>query len=352
MNKFISGVYSTINKKIGGAKENISRGVDNAIKSKYRTLDFSSVGMFGLDGSNAADVELRRWHQMVMYLYTKDSSLATYNNEGKNEFIIASNLPTNFSYGLSSNYNQPLSSFSNIGTGITNMLAQGFGGSNVLQAGSIAVWSGSSPLNITVTIPVLDDGWEGDNQNGFSTNFMEALEVLSGFCLPSSPYGSMSDTGEKDNKIQRAVKAHALRAPPTPVSLDIKYGKKKDQQLNASGNFGYITVQFGGMLLVQQCILRSMTITYPNTKAMIKHQYSGSTYYSKVHGGGKKHFLTPIIAELTLNFFVPVAMTKDMYRDMLWSNSAAKTSNFSYDTSDWTGGTIASGIDTLKSWVK
>ena len=339
--KFICEAYSELENEIKKQLKEKSgntittHGMDDKLKTTYRTLDFSSLGIYG-NGESDADVSLRRWHQMTMYLHADDSKLLSRNNTPTTDFIIASNLPEKFSYTLESKYEAPLQKLNALSGGsIGNLMSQSMGGSSVIKAGTIMIWSGVSPFKFDVTIPVLDDGWSGGNQNGFSTDFMEALEVLSGFCLPSED----STINKKDNALTQTVKANTLRAPPNPLSLNIKYGKEEKQKFETNLNGGHITVQLGGMLLVQNCVLTKMAVDYKDTKTLIRHEYGSSTYRNE-------NFLAPLLAELKLSFMVPVATTRNNYVNMLWGKNQGGTT-FNSDVSLLTD-SIAGGIDKMR----
>lgn len=331
---------------------------DDENRKKFRTLDFSSLAMYGKDKDgksiyNGENTQMRRWHQMTLYI----QGTPMYNGQDVSNYIISSNLPESVSYTLQSTYDSPLSKFK--GTGLANLAAQaisGGQGSGALRASTIKLWNGSNPMQLKLSIPVLDDGWSENNKNGngFSTDFVESLEVLGSFCLPRFGKKQEGDT----NTLQKAISAFSYQAPPNPLAVSIKYKKKDehgeytvDDETNLTNTRGKIMCQLGGILLVDNCVLTSMSVEYPNTKAMIKHEYTNG----KINNGEKENtsigtvsYLTPMIAKLNLTLEVPIALTAEDYSDMLWLKRQNRSTSFSINTGKFGG----MAIDTLNENFK
>lgn len=332
-------------KDFAGILANLTNN-DNKNRKKFRALDFSNLAMYGKD-ANSKNVQMRRWHQMTLYIQGNPM----YNGNDVSNYIISSNLPESVSYTLQSTYDNPFSSFK--GKGLANLAAQAISngqGSGALRASTIKLWNGSNPMQLKLSIPVLDDGWsENGNGNGFSTDFVEALEVLGSFCLPRFGKKQEGDT----NTLQKAISAFSYQAPPNPLAVSVKYKSKdaegkytKDEETSLTNNRGKIMCQLGGILLVDNCVLTSMGIEYPNTKAMIKHEYKNG----KINNGDKENtsigtvsYLTPMIAKLNLTLEVPIALTAEDYSDMLWLKRQTRSTTFSIDTGEL-GGRV---VDTL-----
>lgn len=309
---------------------------DKNNRKKFRALDFSSLAMYGKD-ANSENTQMRRWHQMTLYI----QGAPMYNGKDIANYIISSNLPESVSYTLQSTYDSPLSKFK--GTGLANLAAQAISdgqGSGALRASTIKLWNGSNPMQLKLSIPVLDDGWSENskNGNGFSTDFVESLEILGSFCLPR--FGKKEENGA--NGLQKAISAFSYQAPPNPLAVTVSYTSEDGKSVSktiASGR-GKIMCQLGGILLVDNCVLTSMSVEYPNTKAMIKHEYENG----KINEGenstniGKVSYLTPMIAKLNLTLEVPVALTAEDYSSMLWMKQQKDSTRFdinnktAYDT--------------------
>lgn len=316
---------------------------DTKNRKRFRALDFSSLAMSS-ENANGENVQMRRWHQMTLYI----QGAPMYNGEDIGNYIICSNLPESVSYTLQSTYDNPLSSFK--GTGLANLAAQvvsGGQGSGVLRASTIKLWNGSNPMQLKLSIPVLDDGWSEKNKNGngFSTDFVESLEVLSSFCLPRFGKKQEGDA----NGVQKAISAFSYQAPPNPLAITLKYKSKDtkgnytvDEEKGLTSNRGKIMCQLGGILLVDNCVLTSMSVEYPNTKAMIRHEYENGKINKDENNAniGKVSYLTPMIAKLNLTLEVPIALTAEDYSDMLWLKRQNRSTRFDINTGELGGKAI------------
>ena len=69
------------------------------------------------------------------------------------------------------------------------------------------------------------------------------------------------------------------------------------------------------MLLVDNCIIEGINVSYPNTKTMIRHYYDKSMGQI---GRSGTDYLVPLLATLTINITTVEAMTADYYSNMLW----------------------------------
>ena len=86
-------------------------------------------------------------------------------------------------------------------------------------------------------------------------------------------------------------------------------------------------VQIGGILLVDRCILKKVTVEYPNTKTLIKH-----TYPQGIRPGETgTSYLTPLLAKVTITFSTIEAMTSDLYSRMLWLKPQESAGTLSSD---------------------
>ena len=203
---------------------------------------------------------------------------------------------------------------------------QGAGGipdSLINRLHTLLIWNKTDPLSMQLTIPVLDDSYDGNN--GISSNLAEALEILGALCLPSyTPNNSLG----------------FYTPPPTPYHLTVKYAvqdktQNSDKTIKGSTNFGKsnteksnpdnenaylfganharIMIQLGGMLLIDNCVITQMDVKYKNTKSQIRHSYT-----AKQNNGKRFSYLTPQLAEVTLSITTLEALTTQTYSKMLW----------------------------------
>lgn len=278
----------------------------------HKSLDFSNVGI-PLDGDTAGNGgAFRQYHQTRIYINNfsgmyRHGSKAPSNTD---TYLISANLPENIGYSFGSKWSAPLSSF---GGANTNLLMQVVGSkwginSGINRVTTMKIWDGTEPLSLSLRIPVIDDGYGTDNnQTGLRTNLVEALEFLGSLSLPSE-----------------AGRFGFYTPPPSPLNLSIKYKnifREGDQQQGAVDKTidlhpttARIMLQLGGILLVDNCIIESVRVDYPNTKTMIRHSYKN---VSEIGMGGTD-YLTPLLAFVTINITTIEALTADHFSKMLW----------------------------------
>lgn len=300
-------------------------------KELHKSFDFSNVGIYDNHSNfvTGSDSNFRHFHQMRLYI-----QIPTYFKKAKptvlantDTLLLTSNLPDSISYTLGSQWQAPLSSF---GNGVSNLLMQmggnlmGLGSSGVPRATSLKIWSGSDPLSLNLKIPVIDDG--SDNSK---TNLMEALEILGMLALPTLDGGSF------------------YVPPPSPLNATITYAKgigknsETDQLKLNTGKVGRILLQLGGILLVDNCVIETVSVNYPNTKVMIKHNYEGSNVN---YGKTGAEFLHPLLAEITLKVSTIESTTANAYAKMLWGKPQGGSGKYSFDASRGVLGVITGGI--------
>lgn len=308
----------------------------------HKSFDFSNVALFATNGDGSAGNDLvktgfnpmdnssfRRFHQMTLYIQVPiTNSHANAVRTGYETIIITSNLPESVQYDVGSEWGAPL----NFGDATTNLLMQMVGSKIGLNSGvsrvtTMRIWTGSKPLSLNLKIPVIDDGGSDTR-----TNLVEALEVLGSLALP------------------RAGGAGFYTPPPSPLRASLSYatgisqdGKPEGKgsiNFAAGGSYGRIMLQLGGILLVDNCIIEGFSVSYPNTKAMIRHDYSGLEDF----GTTGQYYLHPLLAEVTLKVSTIEAMTADYYSRMLWARDQKNAGAASVDLSTGLMGYITGGV--------
>lgn len=307
----------------------------------HKSFDFSNVAIFADNSGHIGtdDADYRHFHQMRIYIqipeYLRKTNMELSNTS---TLLLTSNLPESISYSLGSNWEKPLS----FGSAATNLLMQlggsamGLGGSGVPRAASLRIWSGSEPLSLQLKIPVIDDGKTGSN-----TNLMEALEILGMLVLPT-------------------LNGSFYTPPPSPLNATITFAKdpidhsqKGSINLN-TGKVGRIMVQLGGILLIDNCVIESVSVNYPNTKAMIMHDYAGLTDVNYGNTGSK--FLHPLLAEISLKISTIETTTANTYAKMLWAKPQGGSGKYNFDASNGVlgvlTGTMYAGVKNTIDMVK
>ena len=277
--------------------------------SIHKALDFSNIGMpITTPGGSKSGEEkhLRQFHQTRIFVEDYSGMLHHTKNMASATYLISANLPGKLSYNLTSKWSAPLSwaggtyfnALMQFGTSLAadlNLIDKAKVASGVHRATSYLLWNGTEPLQIQFTIPVIDDNYGTKTTSDISTNLVEALEFLSCLCLPSN-----ATTG-----------AEFYTPPPSPLQATLRWNEKK---LNLRTNYARIMVQFGGILLIDNCIIKDIRVSYPNTKTLIKHNYPESI----APGNRGMSYLTPLLAEVSITISTIEAMTSNFYSKMLW----------------------------------
>ena len=310
-------------------KASIKNTVDNIIKNisskevysnvsrnaaRHKSLDFSDIGL--ADNDQVTNKHLRKFHQTRLYISDFSNMYGHTDIKNFDTYLISANLPEQFSYNIGSKWEMPLNSFSggNLVNGVMQMVSGTYTGgtdaiSSVNRATTLKVWAGTEPLRLSLRIPVIDDGYElQKDATGKNTNFVEALEFLGSLCLPKQ-VGALG----------------FYSPPPSPLNVSIKYDGQ--EKLNLRTNYAHILLQLGGILIVDNCIVESISVEYPNTKTMIRH-----TYPNHIRPGDSGNsYLVPLLANVTINISTIEAMTADTYSNMLWNK---RQSNMGYGEID------------------
>ena len=335
--------YASLNSAI--ARDIIFANVEKSPNRAYlhKAFDFSNVALFATNDSGIGTNDLektgirsndnssfRRFHQMTMYIQVPVTNRhANSVQTGYETIIITSNLPETISYDVGSDWGAPL----NFGDATTNLLMQMVGSKVGLNSGvsrvtTMRIWTGSKPLSLNLKIPVIDDGGSDTR-----TNLVEALEILGSLALP------------------RVGGAGFYTPPPSPLRANLSYATGINNETGrpegkghinfaAGGAYGRIMLQLGGILLVDNCIIEGFSVNYPNTKAMIRHDY----YRLEDFGTTGRYYLHPLLAEVTLKVSTIEAMTADFYSKMLWARDQRDAGAASVDLSTGIAGYVTGGV--------
>ena len=337
-NQTRSGDVVTIGNEFDTIYSNLINSQSKGVRY-HKSLDFSNVGMPTVTSNAGTDGVkfLRQFHQTRLYIQDYGGILRHGEQDAATceTYLISANLPEQFSYSVSSKWSQPFGSFTSDKVNallqlgghqlINDMTGTNFGDnfqSTTARISTIMAWNGSEPLSLKLRIPVIDDGHpnESTTGSGLRTNLVEALEFLGSLCLPK---------GEKS--------ALGFYQPP-PSPYDFTFTNSSTGNSNSySGNHARIMLQLGGMLLVDNVIVKGISVDYPNTKAMIRHWYKEPTTNAGVSGSS---YLTPLLATVNIDITTSEALTAQTYSKMLWLKT--QTDQGSFDTSTAEAAEVAS----------
>ena len=305
----------------------------------HKSLDFSNVGMPTIASKAGTDgvKYLRQFHQTRLYIQDYGGILRHGKQDSATQsetYLVSANLPEQFSYNIGSEWSQPFGSFT---SDKVNALLQ-MGGSQLIndvtgtdlgnevksttaRISTIMAWNGSKPLSLSLRIPVIDDGHpnESTTGSGLRTNLVEALEFLGSLCLPKQGTGMLG----------------FYEPPPSPYDFNFTYkdnkGNSKTATAKGNGNHARILLQLGGILLVDNVIVKGIHVDYPNTKTMIRHWYKEPSTNAGAKGSS---YLTPLLANVTIDLTTSEALTANTYSKMLWLKTQEDQGSFNVDTEE------------------
>jgi hypothetical protein len=285
----------------------------------HKSFDLSNVNIDGPSGKT-----FRQFHQTRLYIEQFDHMYSHNSLVKANTFLLSANLPDTIGYSIGSRWENPFGGFGNAMTNVLMQMGssflnkfdstQGIGEnikSGINRATTFKVWGGTDNLSLTLKIPVVDDRTQ---QSSTAINLTEALEFLGCLVLP-----------------RKSGNLGFYQPPPSPMNLTIQY--KSDKNLTLSPTYARVLLQLGGMLIVDKCVINKVSINYPNTKTMVRQQ-TGSSYY-----------LSPLLAELTIEISTIEAMTAGTFGKMLWLQSQPNEATGNVDLSF-----IGDTVDKVKQW--
>lgn len=307
--------------------------------STFKALDFSDAAIYG-KGDNEGivtteDEKFRHFHQMRIFI--QKGRTIKHGADSYEQTMIVCNLPEQIQYTLNSKWGNPIK-FGD--EGLFNLLMQ-VGSkqlninapSGTLRASTLKIWQNTDPLTLNLQIPVIDDG-----ASVSGTNLVEALEILGSLVLPRKDEDKWFYT-----------------PPPSPLDINITYSSlnpykdKEDtpRSINlATRNEARIMIQLGGVLLIDNCIIESLTVQYPNTKAQILHDYSEIPGDKPDFGTTGHKYLHPLLAVINLKVSTLEALTANTYSNMLWAKPQSGEGHYDGNLSH-----ITDGIRKATQWL-
>jgi hypothetical protein len=247
----------------------------------------------------------KSFHTVTFWLRngTKDNKL----DPNYKETIIRAQVPNSFTYSIGGEYGPP--SKSDIAGGSIGLIGTLFSSESMASAyDTTRIWQKPKSLQIKLDIPIFDDV---DSNSGI--NLQEALAAFGRVILPG---GTNSWTS-------------LYSITPGPATIEAKQsgdtnGEDKETWLETAQKWGAsflgsktglhrVTIQIGGMLLLDWAVITDMTVTYPNTKQQVLHNW----YDSSENGAHRKFQLLPQTAVISLTIETVAGLTVGVYDKML-----------------------------------
>lgn len=270
-----------------------------------------------MDAKDTAQGRMGKWYTLdLSRKYNTTSKLKQFHlltfvfRNTKNANIgrlITSSLPEQLAYKIGGKWEKPIKL---TGGSLINAVVQNVTGgkfSTTFAVDTTQVWMGTEPLEMVFKIPIFDDS--GTNSG---INYQEALDCFSEAILPE-----LNSAGSYSNI-------------PGPNILDILGGTMGDKNVwlqnqtknvfdtfsdfigdNKARRWDRITVQVGGILLMDWCIIKDIKVTFPNTKAMVLHDW---THIQSDLRSGQLH---PLLAQIEVTVATAKGITRSNFKRML-----------------------------------
>lgn len=233
--------------------------------------------------------------------------------------IIASMLPESFTYSIGGKYGTP---FKLSADTLVSALAQEVSNGNLsfnFAVDTAQIWNSPKPMELIFRIPIIDDSATGSH-----INYQEAIDLFGEAILPE-----MGADGSYESvpgpSLVTALEYKASHGKHTRASTYFKRkrdlsSRKIQESINGiQKHWDRISVQVGGLLLLDWCIIKDLKVTFPNTKAMVLHNFKG---YKK--GFDYRAHLQPIQAEIEVTVATVMGVTRATFKDMLYQTKSEK----------------------------
>lgn len=182
-------------------------------------------------------------------------------------------------------------------------------------------WSNTEPMTILLQIPVFDD--VGSNTG---VNYQDAIELLAEAALPDvtgtgaytkipgpTAWQQIKEVKTSDPNGQEKDGTVITRFVETGAGLVVSTGSFIAGMSAETGANPWqrITLQLGGVLLMDWCIIKKVSVEFPNTKHQVLHDWSA------VETNGRKMHLQPITAIISVEIETVQGLTLDKFRRMI-----------------------------------
>ena len=216
--------------------------------------------------------------------------------------IIRAQIPNQISYSIGGEWGSP-EGVIDIGSSTIGTAFSTLWGESATSAFDVTkIWKKPKPLQVKLDIPIFDDVDSGTN-----VNLQEALRrfgqvilpggknMLSMFSVTPGP-GYMTAESATDNSGDSAVK---------------RMFKGFQNWTGNKTGLDRVTVQIGGILLIDWAIITDMVVTFPNTRQQVLHNWTG------FNNNVRKFQLLPQTAVISLTVETVTGLTTLTYENML-----------------------------------
>lgn len=296
-------------------------------------------------GKYHTESKLKQFHGLTFYFR---------NSRTGDGAIITSMLPESFVYSIGGNYSNAIKL---LGSELINSVASTFSNGNISTTFNLdtsLTWQSPKRMELVFRIPVFDDSATGTN-----INYQEAIDLFGEAILPeisaNATYESIPGPNLLTAMSYRARNGKSVTMSDRFNDIKNKVSKHITDKSIIGGEetkWDRISIQVGGLLLLDWCIIKDLKVTFPNTKAMVLHNYTGY-HKDQVDDRGNETYkihLQPLQAELEVTVATVMGVTRATFKDMLYQTESTNQGNKYKDTSSSSSAKINdSGTSQTKS---
>lgn len=282
-----------------------------------------------LSGKYNKDSNYKQYH-CATFVFRNVSDASQKQDEGA---ILTMALPNKVKYSFGGRWQNQFSSLNSgaesmIG-GLAGAISSGaFNGS--FDIATATTWVGTQELSMILSFPVFDDVADGSG-----VNLQEALALLAEASLPDSTSEGMytklpgptvwQSISHKDQEGKTLTGKKLVDATQKALSDMGEFAQNKIS--NVLPGFGKdlesnpwqrITLQLGGILLIDWCIIKKVSVEFPNTKHQVLHSWEN------VQSDQRQRHLQPLLANVEIEISTVQGLTVSKFLNMLQLSEGTK----------------------------
>ena len=241
---------------------NLTSNLNGYKKTKNNNINFKCLDLLGKYHKGSL---LKQFHALTFYF--RDT------NQKNSSAIITSMLPESFTYSIGGEYINPLRLS---GGDVVNAMLQQITKGNLTTYNTIDsayIWKSPKRMDLIFKIPVFDDS---DDQSNI--NYQEAIQIFGDAILPNidknGAYESIPGPNITTVLNYRSTEGKTVKYSQSALALNTTVANKSIGVMGGElTHWDRISVQVGGLLLLDWCVIRDLKVTFPNTKTMVLHDF-------------------------------------------------------------------------------
>lgn len=273
-----------------------------------------------LSGKYNKDSQLKQYH-CATFVFRNVSDASQKQDEGA---ILTMALPNKVKYSFGGRWQNQFSALNSGAEAMVGGLAGAISGGAFNGSFDIATattWVGTQELSMILSFPVFDDVADGSG-----INLQEALALLAEASLPDSTelgmytklpgptmWQSISNKNQEDKKAVGKETVDAAREQISDWASRVAQNMLPTHRTGdiAPNPWQRITLQLGGILLIDWCIIRKVSVEFPNTKHQVLHSWEN------VGDDPRQRHLQPLLANVEIEISTVQGLTVSKFLNML-----------------------------------